>query len=136
MLRNDRLHFFLEGGGGDSAQRFAMSKQKRKALFSILHLNLGNKAFLQNRHSVLTSPNNYNVPESLTTYRLLLTQLKTTVLFLYANTLRSICFSTACESTIFSKSRPLRTNSSTVSLCEICVTSCSIMGPASKSLVT
>ena len=61
---------------------------------------------------------------------------KIIVLFLYVRILRCICFDTACESTIFSRSFPLSTRLSGVSLCVIRVTSCSMMGPASRSAVT
>ena len=62
-------------------------------------------------------------------------QLKIIVLLWYVRILRSMCFATARDNTIFSKSRPLDTNISGVSRCVIRTTSCSIIGPASKSAV-
>ena len=63
-------------------------------------------------------------------------QLKTIVLFSKVRIFLWICFSTARESTIFSRSRPLCVKSAIVSLWETRVISCSIIGPASSSAVT
>ena len=49
--------------------------------------------------------------------------------------MRSMCFCTARDRTIFSRSLPLFTRSCTVSLCVMRTTSCSMMGPASSSVV-
>ena len=62
-------------------------------------------------------------------------QLNITVLFLYVRILRSMCFCTARLKTIFSRSLPLLISVSMVSLCVMRTTSCSMIGPASSSVV-
>ncbi len=61
---------------------------------------------------------------------------KTMVLLPLARTRPSRCQATARASTRRSISRPLRTRSSGVSLCEMRSTSCSMIGPSSRSAVT
>ena len=61
---------------------------------------------------------------------------KITVLFSYNRIRFSICQRTALESTIFSRSRPFSTSSSSASRCEIRVTPCSMIGPSSSTSVT
>ena len=63
-------------------------------------------------------------------------QLKMMVLFLYVRIFLAICFDTARDSTIFSRSLPFSTRLSGVSLWVMRATSCSMMGPASSSAVT
>ncbi len=60
----------------------------------------------------------------------------TTVLFPYTNTRFSTCHRTARDKTTFSRSRPLRMRSSTVSRCDTRTTSCSMIGPSSSTSVT
>ena len=63
-------------------------------------------------------------------------QEKMMVLFLKVSILRSMCLETARERTIFSRSFPFRTRLSGVSLWVMRATSCSMIGPASRSAVT
>ncbi len=63
-------------------------------------------------------------------------QLNIIVLLRYVSIFRSMCLVTALDRTIFSRSRPLRTRLSGVSLCVMRTTSCSMIGPASSSDVT
>ena len=63
-------------------------------------------------------------------------QLNMMVLLWYVSIFLSICFVTALDRTIFSRSRPFFTRLSGVSLCDMRTTSCSIIGPASSSAVT
>lgn len=60
-------------------------------------------------------------------------QSNTTVLFPYSKTRSSKCRRTARANTTFSRSRPLRIKSSIESRCEQRTTSCSMMGPSSRT---
>lgn len=62
-------------------------------------------------------------------------QSNTTVLFPYTNTRPSRCHRTACASTVFSRSRPLRIRSSTSCRCVTRATSWLMIGPSSRSRV-